>query len=398
MSIFDGDMRLCATAASGVEAVLKRELSELGFAPSPAENGKIFFDGGLDDVARANVFLRTANKIYVEAARFACRTFDELFEKTRAVDWTKILPRDARITVDARSVKSALFGVSAVQSITKKAIAVSLCGGNKNAVLPETGAEYRILASIYADTCLLLIDTTGTALHKRGWRSLVGAAPLKETLAAAMVLLSVWRSDRAFCDMFCGSGTICIEAAAIGLSRAPGLLRDFAFSSFPNADGAAALERAKEEARQKEKRDLKLRICGFDISPDAVSLARFHLKAAGLEGAVHFQVGDMRNFSSRFAHGVAVTNPPYGERLCDRKELKKLYRDFGNMFGRLDEWSLFVLTACDRFEEWLGRRADRVRKLYNSELECGFYSFLGKPPRTKNGLRLNGEAYAQNKK
>lgn len=229
MSIFDGDMRLCATAASGVEAVLKRELSELGFAPSPAENGKIFFDGGLDDVARANVFLRTANKIYVEAARFACRTFDELFEKTRAVDWTKILPRDARITVDARSVKSALFGVSAVQSITKKAIAVSLCGGNKNAVLPETGAEYRILASIYADTCLLLIDTTGTALHKRGWRSLVGAAPLKETLAAAMVLLSVWRSDRAFCDMFCGSGTICIEAAAIGLSRAPGLLRDFAF-------------------------------------------------------------------------------------------------------------------------------------------------------------------------
>ena len=172
MSIFDGDMRLCATAASGVEAVLKRELSELGFAPSPAENGKIFFDGGLDDVARANVFLRTANKIYVEAARFACRTFDELFEKTRAVDWTKILPRDARITVDARSVKSALFGVSAVQSITKKAIAVSLCGGNKNAVLPETGAEYRILASIYADTCLLLIDTTGTALHKRGWRSL----------------------------------------------------------------------------------------------------------------------------------------------------------------------------------------------------------------------------------
>lgn len=157
-------MRLCATAASGVEAVLKRELSELGFAPSPAENGKIFFDGGLDDVARANVFLRTANKIYVEAARFACRTFDELFEKTRAVDWTKILPRDARITVDARSVKSALFGVSAVQSVTKKAIAVSLCGGNKNAVLPETGAEYRILASIYADTCLLLIDTTGTAL------------------------------------------------------------------------------------------------------------------------------------------------------------------------------------------------------------------------------------------
>lgn len=300
--------------------------------------------------------------------------------------------------MDARSVKSALFGVSAVQSITKKAIAVSLCGGNKNAVLPETGAEYRILASIYADTCLLLIDTTGTALHKRGWRSLVGAAPLKETLAAAMVLLSVWRSDRAFCDMFCGSGTICIEAAAIGLSRAPGLLRDFAFSSFSNADGAAALERAKEEARQKEKRDLKLRICGFDVSPDAVSLARFHLKAAGLEGAVHFQVGDMRDFSSRFAHGVAVTNPPYGERLCDRKELKKLYRDFGNMFGRLDEWSLFVLTACDRFEEWFGRRADRVRKLYNSELECGFYSFLGKPPRTKNGLRLNGEAYAQNKK
>lgn len=143
---------------------------------------------------------------------------------------------------------------------------------------------------------------------------------------------------------------------------------------------------------------MKLRICGFDVSPDAVSLARFHLKAAGLEGAVHFQVGDMRDFSSRFAHGVAVTNPPYGERLCDRKELKNLYRDFGNMFGRLDEWSLFVLTACDRFEEWFGRRADRVRKLYNSELECGFYSFLGKPPRTKNGLRLNGEAYAQNKK
>lgn len=383
MSIFDGRMKLCATAASGVEAVLKRELVGLGLEPSPAENGKIFFDGGIGEIARANVFLRTANKIYVQAARFECRTFDELYENVAALDWKDILPYDARITVEAKSVKSALYGLSAIQSVTKKAVAVSLSKGNKSGFLPETGAEYRILVSIYRDCCTLLLDTTGTALHKRGWRSLVGAAPLKETLAAALVLLSVWKADRPFCDMFCGSGTICLEAACIGLSRAPGLNRDFAFSGFSNADGKSALFLAKEEARQKEKREIKLRISGFDIDANAVSLARFHAKAAGLSDRVHFQAADMRDFSSRFAHGVAVVNPPYGERLSDERGLRTLYRDFGLMFKRLDEWSLYVLTACGRFEEWFGRKADRVRKLYNSELQCGFYSFLGKPPAKK---------------
>lgn len=383
MSIFDGKMRLCATAASGVETVLKRELCGLGLTPSPAENGRIFFDGDILQIARANIFLRTANKIYVEVGRFDCRTFDELYENVLAVKWKNILPYDAKVIVEAKSVKSVLFGLSAVQSITKKAIAVSLGGGSKTKIIPETGAEYKILASIYKDECVLLLDTTGTALHKRGWRGLVGAAPLKETLAAALILMSVWRADRPFCDMFCGSGTICLEAASIGLERAPGINRDFMFSQFSNAQGKSALNAAKEEAAQKEKRDVKLRISGFDIDDKAISLARYHAKACGMENVVHFQAADMRDFSSRFAHGVAIVNPPYGERLLNDKQLKTLYRDFGLMFRKLDEWSLYVLTVCGRFEEWFGRRADKVRKLYNSELECGYYTFLGKPPAKK---------------
>lgn len=385
MSVFDGKLKIEVAAASGIEAVTKRELVALGYEPSGAEWGRITFEGSYLDVLRANMFLRTAGRVRIVLASFAADSFDALFDGMYAYPWQEVISRRGRVIVNAKSRGSKLFALSAVQSVSKKAIAKKLTQAYGVASLDESEEIYDIQVSLDADVATVALDTSGEGLHKRGWRTYLGDAPIRETLASAMLSLSVWKPDRPFIDPFCGSGTIPIEAALMGKNVASGMFRHFACEEFKLAPNIAG--RVRDEAEQLVRRDVKLRISGFDIDPNAVKLAMKHASAAGVAGDIHLQAADMRGVSSRFKYGVIVTNPPYGERLMDEAALKTLYRDFGRMTARLDEWSIYAITSYRAFEKYFGRKADKVRKLYNSEIECNFYAFLGaKPP--KQGLEV----------
>lgn len=376
-SIFDGKLNIEVATASGIEAVCKRELLRLGYNPSGANFGRIEFDGDYKDVLRANVFLRTANRVRIVLAKFKAETFDDLFDGIFAMRWQDIVTRDSRIIVNAKSQSSKLFALRSIQSITKKAI-ISKLASTLGGSFDESGAVYDVEVSLCGDVATVTLDTSGEGLHKRGYRTYLGDAPIRETLAAAMIELSVWNPDRAFIDPFCGSGTIPIEAALIGLNIAPCMNRNFACESFKNAPNVREL--VQQEA-QDSIRDRVLHISGFDINKDAIKLAQKHAERAGVKDKIHLQVGDMRDVSSRFSHGVIVTNPPYGERLMDEAGLKILYRDFGAMTRKLDEWCVYAITSYRAFEKYFGARADKVRKLYNSELECNFYQYLAAPPK-----------------
>lgn len=376
-SILDGKLNIEVATASGIEAVCKRELLRLGYNPSGANYGRIEFEGDYKDVLRANVFLRTANRVRIVLAKFKAETFDDLFDGIFAMRWQDIVTRDSRIIVNAKSQSSKLFALRSIQSITKKAI-ISKLASTLGGSFDESGAVYDVEVSLCGDVATVTLDTSGEGLHKRGYRTYLGDAPIRETLAAAMIELSVWNPDRAFIDPFCGSGTIPIEAALIGLNIAPCMNRNFACESFKNAPNVREL--VQQEA-QDSIRDRVLHISGFDINKDAIKLAQKHAERAGVKDKIHLQVGDMRDVSSRFSHGVIVTNPPYGERLMDEAELKILYRDFGTMTRKLDEWCVYAITSYRAFEKYFGARADKVRKLYNSELECNFYQYLAAPPK-----------------
>ena len=376
-SIFDGKLNIEVAVASGIEAVCKRELLRLGYSPSGANYGRIEFEGDYKDVLRANVFLRTANRVRIVLAKFKAETFDDLFDGIFAMRWQDVATRDGRIIVNAKSQNSKLFALRSIQSITKKAI-ISKLASTLGGSFDESGAVYDVEVSLYGDVATVTLDTSGEGLHKRGYRTYLGDAPIRETLAAAMIELSVWNPDRAFIDPFCGSGTIPIEAALIGLNIAPCMNRNFACESFKNAPNVREL--VQQEA-QDSIRDKVLHISGFDINKDAIKLAQKHAERAGVKDKIHLQVGDMRDVSSRFSHGVIVTNPPYGERLMDEAELKILYKDFGAMTRKLDEWCVYAITSYRAFEKYFGARADKVRKLYNSELECNFYQYLAAPPK-----------------
>ncbi len=379
---------ISVTAASGVEAVTKRELFQLGIQNAPAINGRLSFEGTALDVARCNIFLRTADRVYVEVGRFPCHSFDELFDGVNQLNWKSFITQDGSFPVNGKCVNSVLFGVSACQSIIKKAIVVNLKKSYHTLELKEDGAEYKVEFTIINDIAVLYLDTSGTALHKRGYRDLVGAAPMKETLAAAIVLLSVWRYNRPFIDPFCGSGTLAIEAALIGLDRAPGLNRSFAYEWWENFDQGAK-EEARAQAKSLVKKDRELQIFGFDIDKDAVKLAQHHAKNAGVSDYIHFQCMDMREVKNSRPYGVVVTNPPYGERLMGEKELQALYKDFSKVFKALPDWSLFLITAYGEFERYFGKNADRTRKLYNGDLECRLYQYLGKKP--QNSELITGD-------
>lgn len=381
-SIFDGKLNIEVAVASGIEAVVKRELLRLGYEPSGANLGRIEFEGTFEDVLRANVFLRSANRVRIVLSKFKAQTFDELFDGIFAMCWQDVMTKDAKIVVDAKSVKSKLFALSAVQSIVKKAI-ISKLSTVYNCSFNESGAAYCIEAAIVDDVVTVTLDTSGEGLHKRGYRTYLGDAPIRETLAAAMIQLSVWNPDRPLIDPFCGSGTIPVEASLIGLDIAPGMNRNFACEQFANAPKVR--EKVQEEALQRIKRDRQLHISGFDINKDAIKLAFKHAERAGVKDNIHFQVQDMRDLSSKYAHGVIITNPPYGERLMKEDELKALYRDFGKVTAKLDEWCVYAITSYRAFEKYFGRRADKVRKLYNSELECNFYQYLASRPPKKDG-------------
>lgn len=369
-------MEIQVGCGAGVETATKIELRELGI-DAPCIHGRFIFEGNGEDIVKCNLLLRTADRVQVVLGRFAAATFDALFEGIKSIAWQEIVSRNAAIIVNARSTKSALFALSSIQSIAKKAIVVNL--KKKYSSLPETGAPVRIEISLYQDEATVTLDTSGDGLHKRGYRDLVWEAPIRETLAAAIIKLSVWNPERQLIDTFCGSGTIAIEAAMIALNIAPGLYRRFAFQDLDIVD-QDILPRLKEEATARIERDKKPRIAGYDINPKAVKLAVHHASNFHLEHAVHFETRDMRTVSSRYKYGVIITNPPYGERLLEEKELRELYRDFGKLYRSLDEWSLYAITSYADFERCFGKKADGNRKIFNAGLECRLYRYLGEKP------------------
>lgn len=380
------NLQIAACAAFGVESVTKRELSNLGITDCPAVDGRLIFHGDMRDVLRCNVNLRTADRILIKAGEFAAETFDDLFEGVYGLDWREFASSDQRITVTAKSVKSKLSALGAVQSVAKKALVEKLKKSYGIGSLEESGSEMKVEISLKNDVACVWLDTSGVGLHKRGYRALVGAAPLKETLAAALIMLSVWNPDRAFADLFCGSGTLPIEAAMIGLNMAPGLNRRFAVLDWKICD-ESVYNSVREEAKDAIKiRPLK--IYGFDIDKEAVSLAMKHASLCGVEKYVHLQRQDFRDFSSKQRYGVIVSNPPYGERLMTQNEVSRLYADLADKFFALKDWSLGVITSYYAFERAFGKKADKNRKFFNSNIECRYYQYLGpKPPTDAKGQK-----------
>lgn len=374
-------MKLCVTSASGIEAVTKRELNKiLGIEDLAALNGRISFDGGVEEIAKCNLLLRTGNRVEIILGGFKAETFDDLFEGIKEIPFEDYISVDGKILVSAKSVQSKLFAYSAIQSISKKAICERLCQKYGLNGLEETGARYKVEVALLKDYVTVTLDTSGDGLHRRGYRGLVGDAPLKETLAAALIMLSVWNKSRPLADLFCGSGTIPIEACMIALNIPCGRNRSFDFLSWKGFD-CGEFARIREDAESKILWNEEVRISGFDIDEKQISLARKHAKIAGVDGYIHFQRGDMRDFSSRFSHGIIISNPPYGERLSDRNAIEKLYRDYGKVVASLDEWCAYTLTSVDDFERLFGKKADKKRKIYNGKIECNFYSHLASPPR-----------------
>ena len=374
-------MKICVTTASGIEAATKRELYKItGIKDLAAIDGRITFDGDIETVAKCNLYLRTANRVEIVVGEFKADDFDKLFDGVKDIPWEKYMPEDANVVVSAKSVMSKLFAYSAIQSITKKAICERLKSAYKSIILTESGSRYKVETAIRKDMVTVSLDTSGDGLHRRGYRGLVGDAPLKETLAAALIDFSVWNPSRPLADLFCGSGTIPIEACLIALNIPSGMNREFDFLGWSDKN-REVFDKLKEDARNKIEYDKEVRISGFDIDEKQLSLARKHASLAGVAEKIHFQRKDMREFSSRFSHGVIISNPPYGERLSERREIEKLYRDYGKTVKSLDEWCCYTLTSVDDFERLIGRKADKKRKIYNGRLECNYYSMLAAPPK-----------------
>ncbi|QDU88269.1 Ribosomal RNA large subunit methyltransferase K/L [Pirellulimonas nuda] len=382
-------LQLVATAAFGLEAVVVRELAALGYEAKVRTPGRIYFTGDARAICRANLWLRSAERVLIEVATFAATDFGELFEGVRAAPWEQWIPSSGSFPVNGRSRKSQLSSVPACQKIVKKAIVERLRDAHGVVELPESGAEYAVEVALLDDRATVTLDTTGVGLHKRGYRPLNVAAPLRETLAAAIVQLSVWRPGRPLIDPFCGAGTIAIEAAMIGRNLAPGAQRTFAFEEWPGFD-AAADRLAREEARDLAQGPLEERIVANDSDPDALKVARRHAAAAGVEEDIHFQQRDFGDLLSRRAYGCVIANPPYGERIGESRELAALYQSMPTVLRRLPTWSHYIITAYPEFERLLGQQADRRRKLYNGQIECTLFQFLGpKPPR---GASADAEA------
>ncbi len=372
-----GDLRLAATAAFGLEAVVARELKRLGLEKSGTENGRISFSGTEADIARANIWLRCADRVLVEMGRFPASDFEELFQGVLKVPWGDILPSDAAIHVTGRSVKSKLLSVPACQSVVKKAIIEGLKRTYHAGTFPETGPRFSVEVSLNRDVATIDMDSTGPGLHKRGYRSGAGEAALKETLAAGLVYLSRWRPDTALADPFCGSGTIAIEAAMMGRNIAPGAGRQFAAEQWPFIP-SRTWDDARQEAGAAANRE-RLHIFASDIDEGLIVKARRNARHAGVLSAVTFRKGDFRDLPFPAPEGTIICNPPYGERSGDRKTAAEQARDMGAFFTRFPAWSFFILTGFEDFERHYGRHADRNRKLYNGKIKCYLYEYGFRP-------------------
>lgn len=373
---------LFAPCHFGLEAVLKREIIDLGYEVTEVVDGRVSFEGDEEAIARCNVFLRTTERVMLKVGSFKAVTFDELFEKTKALPWENFIPKDGKFWVKkASSIKSKLFSPSDIQRIVKKAIVDRLSGKYNILRFPEDGSEYPIRITILKDEVTVGLDTSGESLHKRGYRRLTVKAPITETLAAALISLTPWKKDRLLIDPFCGSGTIPIEAALIGLNIAPGMKRDFQAMAWDNILPKSLFKEAKKEAEDLIDRETKLSIQGYDLDTSALDAARGNLSLAGLEGNIHFQQRDMRDISSAKKYGFIITNPPYGERLEEKEAMPQLYREMGKAFQKLDEWSYYIITGFEDAPKYFGRKPDKNRKIYNGMMKTYFYSYQGAKPK-----------------
>lgn len=372
---------LIATSTFGLEAIVAKELKNLGYEDLKIENGKITFKGDEYDIAICNTWLRCADRVLIKIAEFRAETFEELFQGTFNFKWGKLIPQNGKMHVVGKSIKSTLFSVPDCQSIVKKAVVESMKKTYDSDWFEENGPIYKIEISLLKDIATLTIDTSGAGLHKRGYREMAGEAPMKETLAAALVLLSNWESSRVLADPFCGSGTIAIEAALIGKNIAPGLNRKFVCEDWPTMD-KSVWEEVRSYARNKMN-NLNFRILASDIDGRVLKTARENAAKAKVEEYIAFQKLPVEQFSSRKKYGVIISNPPYGERLGEMKQVEEIYRFLGKLYKELNDWSFFIITSHPQFKKLFGQNLDKNRKLYNGRLLCYYYQYINNPPKEK---------------
>lgn len=380
-------MELIAPCHFGLESVLKREVLDLGYEISSVEDGRVSFWGDAQAICDANVFLRTAERVLLKVASFKAETFEELFEKTKALPWENYIPKNGKFWVTkAASVKSKLFSPSDIQSIMKKAMVERLKQYYNIQWFQEDGASYPIRVFFMKDIVTIGIDTSGVSLHKRGYRQMTVKAPITETLAASLIMLTPWRKDRILVDPFCGSGTFPIEAAMMAANIAPGMNRSFTAEAWDNLIPKKAWYDAVDEANDLVDTQIEVDIQGYDINPEALKAARQNAKDAGVDHLIHFQERAVKDLRHPKKYGFIITNPPYGERLEEKKDLPQLYKEFGESYKRLDSWSAYMITSYEDAERYFGKKADKNRKIYNGMLKTYFYQFQGpKPPRKPRG-------------
>ncbi|MEQ3313742.1 THUMP domain-containing class I SAM-dependent RNA methyltransferase [Enterocloster clostridioformis] len=374
---------LIAPCHFGLEAVLKKEILDLGYEISLVEDGRVTFIGDDEAICRANVFLRTAERVLLKAGSFKAETFEELFQGTRNIPWEDFIPEDGKFWVTkASSIKSKLFSPSDIQSIMKKAMVERLKNRYGVTWFPENGASYPLRVFLYKDMVTVGIDTSGESLHKRGYRTLASKAPITETLAAALILLTPWNRDRILVDPFCGSGTFPIEAAMMAAKMAPGMNRSFLAEEWRNVIKRKCWYEAMDEAGDLVEEDVQVDIQGYDVDGDIVKAARSNAQSAGVDHMIHFQRRPVSAMSHPKKYGFIISNPPYGERIEEKENLPALYREIGERFAALDSWSMYLITSYEDAQKYIGRKADKNRKIYNGMLKTYFYQFMGpRPPR-----------------
>lgn len=377
---------LIAPCHFGMESILKREIVDLGYDITEVADGRITFYGDEEALCRANIFLRTAERILIKVGSFHAETFEELFQGTKALPWEEYIPVDGKFWVaKAASVKSKLFSPSDIQSIMKKAMVERLKGIYHTTWFEENGDSFPIRVFLMKDEVVVGLDTTGESLHKRGYRKLTAKAPIAENLAAALIMLTPWNKDRILVDPFCGSGTIPIEAAMMAANMAPGMNRSFTAESWQHIVGKRVWYDALDEAREMVDLNVATDIQGYDLDGEMVNISRENAKLAGVDKLIHFQRRSVEQLSHPKKYGFLITNPPYGERLSDKKEMPALYRIIGERYRNLDSWSMYLITAYEQAEQDIGRKADRNRKIYNGMMKTYYYQFLGpKPPKRKD--------------
>ena len=376
---------LIAPCHFGMESVLKREITDLGYDITEVSDGRVTFFGDEEALCRANIFLRTAERILIKIGSFHAETYEELFQGTKALPWEEYIPADGKFWVaKAASIKSKLFSPSDIQSIMKKAMVDRLCGKYGIEWFAESGESFPVRVFLLKDEVTVALDSTGESLHKRGYRKLTAKAPIAENLAAALIMLTPWNKDRILVDPFCGSGTFPIEAAMMAANMAPGMQRSFTAENWSHVVGKKVWYDAVEEANDLVDLSVKPDIQGYDVDDHMVAIARENAKLAGVDGMIHFQRRDMAELSHPKKYGFIITNPPYGERLSDKESMPVLYRTLGERYRGLDSWSMYLITAYENAEQDIGRKADKNRKIYNGMMKTYYYQFLGpKPPKAK---------------